>query len=1247
MRTSLARVLGLLLLVAAVGALPAPSAGADPTAPTDAPQSAASVAPGDPARPAQVAPPVTARAAATTPTVVCAAKRGGAIRVPAGRSCKGRERKVTVTVAKRTSWCLARKGGVTDATSKKQTKACKRTRGKKVTVPSNTSLTLCARTDRAARWVKGAAKCRGKERRRVFGNVAPTALSATGLQIVDGAPVGTVAATLSARDADAGDRLTYRLSAGGADNAAFSISGQRLLVASPPDVTAAAQLSVKVEARDRLGRSMARTFTVQVAPLGVDGLALTPARVVENSAPGTSVGRLAAAPDSLREAQYRLVSGEGDADNADFTLSGEELLTAVTFDHEASPSASIRVEVTRAGVVHEQALLVQIADVNEAPTGFDLSVVNVPEGAPAGFVVGTAQNVIDPDAAEQHAFSVVTGGAEFTMVGAELRTTRVLTPGRRAVTVRVADRGGATFEKTVSVKALSDAEIVLTPSRIDENAPSGTVIGELSTPNAETGESYDLTVVAGPATVVGTELRSTRPYDHEAEGTISVTVSADNGIDAPVVETLAITVDDVDEAPVTSADSYSGAIGNTPAVLGLVATAPAVTLNGALPLANDADPEGEALSVVAASGLATTRGGTATVDAQGRFSYRPPTGARGGDDSFDVQVTDGTHTVSETITIGLRDVAVWYVDAAAPAGGTGTAWAPLTSLGALSGALDGDAPGDVIRLAAGSPGLPAAGLALEAGQTLIGAAQALVVDGVELLPAGGASTLAGTASGALVQLAQDSRVLGLTIAPTGTTAALSATNVNRATVESSVTIDAAGGRAVTITGGGGDLDVLAPISLPTWTAAAPDVAVAVAGRTSGTVRFAAISTETGQQSGGVSVTSTLTGGTVAFTQPLGLRTGPRPAFAATGGTIRWEADNTLVTTTGTPLTLQDVATAGTSAFTQVSSTGAPSGIVASGVSGSGLKVTGGTIATSTTDGVRLSDLKSAITLEGLTVSGSAGDGLHLEQATGTGSLTVSGGQFAGNLDDHLHVLARGGALDPVRIQNNTLTGDTPDAWGQGIVLETDTGFGGQLRYAVGNNTITGVPASSVAAIVVAALGAAGGGVLSGTIEGNRIGTAAAPCNALVDGIRVTNEDGTLGAVTRVANNNISGCRTGIRLRATGGAAALNATVVSNVVGNRAATADYGISAEFGVQAADTGVSCLDTAGNVATGGGTMAGLRLRKPYGQLRLPGYAGSSTSASGVQGYLLGRNPTSSSAEVPAQVSGSFVNMPCQTPN
>ncbi|WP_413655269.1 Ig-like domain-containing protein [Nocardioides sp. Bht2] len=1190
--------------------------------------------------------PAVAKVATTSPTVVCAAKRGGEIRIPAAGSCKGGERKVTVTVAKRTAWCLAKKGAVTQATSSKQVKACKRTRGNKVTVPSNTTLTLCARTDRAARWVQNSAKCRGKEKRRVFVNAAPTGLGATGLSVVDGAPVGAVAATLAARDANVGDKLTFRLSAGGADNAAFTISGQRLLIKSPPDMAVKPQLSVKVEARDLLGRSVVRVFAVQVAPLPVSDLVLNPARIAENSAPGTSVGRLSAAPASVREAQYRLISGAGDADNASFTISGDELLTAVSFDHEATPSATVRVEVTRAGVVQEQALEVQVTDVNEEPTGFDLSVVNVPDGAPAGFVVGTAQNVIDPDADEQHTFAVVVGDDNFTMVGTELRTTRVLTPGRRAATVRVTDRGGAAFEKLVSVKALSDAEIVLTPSKIDENSAAGTTVGELSAPNAETGESYDFTVVSGPATTVGNELRSSRPYDHETEPTISVIVSADNGIDAPVVETLVITVDDVDEAPVIAPDTYTGAIGNTSAALGLSVPAPTVTLVGALPLANDVDPEGGPLSVVAANGLATSRGGSASVDSQGRFSYRPPLGARGGEDSFVVQVTDGTHIVPETITIGLRDVAVWYVDAAASAGGTGSAWAPLTSLSTLSGALDADAPGDVIRIAAGSPGFPAAGLVLEAGQSLVGAGEALVVDGVTLLPAGGVSTLAGAATGALVQLAQGSRVAGLTITPTGTGAALSANNVNAATVESSVMINGAGGRAVTVTGGGGNLDVLAPISLPSWTAATSDAAVAVSGRTSGTVRFAAISTKAGQFSGGVSVTSAVTGSTVAFTGAIGLRTDTRPAFSASGGTIRWEADNTLVTTTGTPLTLQNVSTAGTSAFTTVSSSGAPSGIVASGVSGTGLKVTGGTIASSTGDGVRLTDLKSAITLQGLTINGSVGDGVHVDQGTGTGTLTLSNSQFAGNLDDHIQVIARAnGVLNPVQIQNNILVGNTVGAWGQGIVVENDTGFSGQLRYSVTGNTLTGAAPSAAAAIFVSGLNSVG--VLSGTVANNKIGTVASPCSPLVDGIRIANDQGSMVAVVRVADNTIVGCRTGIRLRAADGAAALHATVVNNNVGGRDPSAEHGLSAEYGQLPTDSGASCLDVSGNTLAGVGNFPGLRVRKLHAFLRLPNYNQGGTDSVAVRNYLASRNPTTTAIDVSAPATGNFGNAVCQTPN
>ncbi|MEI6657512.1 MAG: LamG-like jellyroll fold domain-containing protein [Planctomycetota bacterium] len=98
--------------------------------------------------------------------------------------------------------------------------------------------------------------------------------------------------------------------------------------------------------------------------------------VPENAAAGTAVGTLFTTDvDTVDTFTYTLVSGTGSTDNALFTISGDKLKTAASFDFETKNSYSICIRSTdAAGLFTEKALTVTVVDVFE-----DWSVV-IPDG---------------------------------------------------------------------------------------------------------------------------------------------------------------------------------------------------------------------------------------------------------------------------------------------------------------------------------------------------------------------------------------------------------------------------------------------------------------------------------------------------------------------------------------------------------------------------------------------------------------------------------------------------------------------------------------------------------------------------------------------------------------------------------------------------------------------------------------------------------------------------------------------------
>jgi hypothetical protein len=117
-------------------------------------------------------------------------------------------------------------------------------------------------------------------------------------------------------------------------------------------------------------------------------LALSPTSIAENNAVNAVVGTFTTTdPDAGDSHTYSLVSGSGDADNASFTIVGNELRANISFDFEVKSSYSIRVRTTDQGnLAYEGAFTITITDVNEGggPAVISLVPVSLPVSANEG-----------------------------------------------------------------------------------------------------------------------------------------------------------------------------------------------------------------------------------------------------------------------------------------------------------------------------------------------------------------------------------------------------------------------------------------------------------------------------------------------------------------------------------------------------------------------------------------------------------------------------------------------------------------------------------------------------------------------------------------------------------------------------------------------------------------------------------------------------------------------------------------------
>ncbi|MBN2712279.1 MAG: DUF4347 domain-containing protein, partial [Planctomycetes bacterium] len=205
-------------------------------------------------------------------------------------------------------------------------------------------------------------------------NDAPTNVALSASSVNENQAVGTVVATLSATDPDSADSHTYSLVAGTGDtnNGDFTIVGNELRTAAGFDYESATSKAIRIQVSDGNGGTFAKEFTININNINdaPTDIALDSSSVAENSAASTVVGNLSTVDqDSADTHTYSLVAGTGDTDNASFTISGGQLLTAASFDYESATTKSVRVQVSDGnGGVYEKALTINITPVNETPT---------------------------------------------------------------------------------------------------------------------------------------------------------------------------------------------------------------------------------------------------------------------------------------------------------------------------------------------------------------------------------------------------------------------------------------------------------------------------------------------------------------------------------------------------------------------------------------------------------------------------------------------------------------------------------------------------------------------------------------------------------------------------------------------------------------------------------------------------------------------------------------------------------------
>ena len=219
------------------------------------------------------------------------------------------------------------------------------------------------------------------------------------------------------------------------------------------------------------------TITIKGGNDAPVGITLDNASVAENQPSGTAVGSFSTTdPDIGDTFTYSLVSGEGDADNADFTITGSQLQSAVSFDYETTNSYSIRVRTTDSGsLYHEEAFTITITDVNDPPLALDDS-ATTSENTPVIIYVLNNDSDADGDtltvqSVTQGSYgSVINNGSDVTY------SPNSGSHGTDSFTYTASDGNGGTDTATVTVTVAATEGLARINLQIDTGAAASVFI---------------------------------------------------------------------------------------------------------------------------------------------------------------------------------------------------------------------------------------------------------------------------------------------------------------------------------------------------------------------------------------------------------------------------------------------------------------------------------------------------------------------------------------------------------------------------------------------------------------------------------------------------------------------------------------------------------------------------------------------------------------------------------------------------
>lgn len=341
-------------------------------------------------------------------------------------------------------------------------------------------------------------------------NDPPTYISLTNTAISENMPVGTIIGEFGALDPDTYDFHSFTLfnNAGNTNNNDnFTIYGTQLRTNKKINFEEQELHYIDVKAEDNNGNILTQRFMITVSDVNdsPEALDLSSNQIIENQPIGTFIGNFSTFDQDTDDTHtYSLVSGNGDSNNASFSIDDNKLVTAQIFNVEAKTTYSILVRVTdeQDGAYQKQFTII-VENTNDMPVNMTLSSTSIAENQPIGTLIGEFITT-DPDdpTLEFHTYTLINGDVAddntlFTIEDNKLRSAKTFDfEDRTSYTIMVEtdDSKGGKFSRIFTILITNENDspyaLQLSNNLIDENIPKGSVIGIFSTSDQDDGDSH-------------------------------------------------------------------------------------------------------------------------------------------------------------------------------------------------------------------------------------------------------------------------------------------------------------------------------------------------------------------------------------------------------------------------------------------------------------------------------------------------------------------------------------------------------------------------------------------------------------------------------------------------------------------------------------------------------------------------------------------------------------------------------------